>query len=129
MKKSIFIILLVFTGITGIFAQHDDNKIESAKREYITKELDLTPQETDGFFPIYNEYNQKKREARRTLKKDLNGSNDMNLDKIIGAEQDILNLQKEYTEKFRRVISDKKIVQLFEVEKEFRKMLLKRLKD
>lgn len=129
MKKSIGIILLVFIGITGIFAQQDDSKVESVKREFIIKELDLTPQEADGFFPIYNEYIQKKREARRTLKKDMNGSNDMNLDKIIGAEQDILNLQKEYTEKFRRVISDKKIVHLFEVEKEFKKMLLRRLKD
>lgn len=127
--KKIFIIAILTLVFNSLMFSQQDEKIETAKKELITKELELTSQEADAFFPIYNEYNQKKREIKRSFRKDMNSSNDQNLDRIIGVEQGMVDLQKEYTNKFRKVISDKKIIKLYEVEREFKKYLIKKLND
>jgi AAA15 family ATPase/GTPase len=126
MNKLILILSLIFCGI-NIHAQ-DDNKIAGIRKEYLTKELALTPTESDAFFPVYNEYIQKKRETRRSLRSEKTSS-DNSVNKIIDLEQNLIDLQREYLEKFRKILPEKKIVQLLEAEKKFKTMMIQRLKD
>ena len=126
MNKLILILSLIFCGIS-IHAQ-DDNKIAGIRKEYLTKELALTSSEADAFFPVYNEYIHKKRETRRSLRSEKTSS-DNSVDKIIDLEQDLIDLQREYLEKFRKILPEKKIVQLLEAEKKFKTMMVQRLKD
>ncbi len=126
MNKLILILSLIFCGI-NIHAQ-DDNKIAGIRKEYLTKELALTPTESDAFFPVYNEYIQKKRETRRSLRSEKTSS-DNSVNKIIDLEQNLVDLQREYLEKFRKILPEKKIVQLLEAEKKFKTMMIQRLKD
>ena len=123
MNKLILILSLIFCGIS-INAQ-DDNKIAGIRKEYITKELALTSSEVDAFFPVYIH---KKRETRRSLRSEKT-SLDNSVDKIIDIEQDLIDLQREYLEKFRKILPAKKIVQLLEAEKKFKTMMVQRLKD
>ena len=126
MNKLILILSLIFCGIS-IHAQ-DDNKIAGIRKEYLTKELALTSSEADAFFPVYNEYIHKKRDTRKSLRSEKTSS-DNSVDKIIDLEQDLIDLQLEYLEKFRRILPEKKIVQLLEAEKKFKTMMVQRLKD
>lgn len=126
MNKLILILSLIFCGV-NIQAQ-DDNKIAGLRKEFLTKELALTSSEADAFFPVYNEYIQKKRDARRSIRSERT-STDNSVDKIIDLEQDLIDLQREYLEKFRKILPEKKIVQLLEAEKKFKTMMVQRLKD
>ena len=61
-----FIVLVTFSG----FSQKSDKsleKIESAKIALITQRLDLTPDQAEKFWPIYNEYAHKLRENRQVF--------------------------------------------------------------
>jgi len=125
MNKIIITLSFIFCGLS-IFAQ-DDN-IAGVRREFITKELQLTASEADAFFPVYNEYIQKKKETRKSLRQESRGS-EKSVDKIIDLEQDLINLQREYLEKFRKLLPEKKVVQLLEAEKKFKTMMVQRLRD
>lgn len=129
MKKFALFVLLGL-GST-IFAQ-DESKIENFKREFITSELELSPQESEAFFPIYNEYSSRRKDARRSLRQEMKSVNSYSgggsIDKLMDKEQDMIDLQKEYLDKFRKVIPEKKVIKLIEVEKKFKMMLLQKLK-
>mgnify|MGYP000860491423 CR=1 FL=1 len=128
--KKIFLLSFIFVGIT-CFSQQEDSKVENMKRDFLTSELQLTSQESEGFFPIYNEYSQKRRDVRKSLreeKKSLMNDGESSVDKIIDKEQELVNLQKEYLEKFRKVLPEKKIVLLIEAEKKFKTMMMSKLK-
>ena len=131
MKK---IVLLIVISILTIGANsQNENKIETLKREYLTKNLELTPQESEKFFPLYREYEIKKKNLRKSLRHDLKGAehdaSQASMDKIMHQEQEILDVQKEYVQKFRQFLPEQKILKLLSVEKEFKKMLLEKLKD
>jgi hypothetical protein len=125
MNKLVLTLSFMICGLS-IFAQ-DDN-IAGVRREFITKELQLTAGEADAFFPVYNEYIQKKKETRKSLRTENRGA-EKSVDKIIDLEQDLVNLQREYLEKFRKILPEKKVVQLLEAEKKFKTMMVQRLKD
>ena len=130
MNKLILFAILALVGLS-ISAQ-DESKIENFKRDFITKELELTPLESEAFFPIYNEYSQRRKEARRSLRNEMKSLNSEtsggSIDKLMDKEQDMVDLQKEYLDKFRKVIPEKKVIKLIEVEKKFKMMLLQKLK-
>lgn len=128
------IVLLIAICVMFINANaQNDNKIETLKKEYLTKNLELTPQEAEKFFPLYREYEMKKKNLRKSLRNDLKGAehdaSQASMDKIMSQEQEILDVQKEYVQKFRQFLPEHKIVKLLSVEKEFKKMLLEKLKD
>lgn len=125
MNKIVLIFGLLFCGL-NITAQ-DDN-IADIRKEFITKELQLTLSEAEAFFPVYTEYIQKKKERRKSLRSELKGS-EKSVDKIIDIEQDLIDLQREYLEKFRKILPEKKVVQLLEAEKKFKTMMVQRLRD
>lgn len=125
MNKLILALSLFFCGLST-FAQ-DDN-IAGIRKEFLTKELQLTASEADAFFPVYNEYIQKKKETRKSLRSEMRGS-EKSVDKIIDIEQDLINLQREYLEKFRKILPEKKVVRLLEAEKKFKTMMVQRLRD
>lgn len=123
MKKYILIFGMLLSSLCS--SAQDDN-IAGVRRDFITKELQLTSSEADAFFPVYNEYIQKKKETRKSLRAEKKGSD---IDKMIDLEQDLINLQREYLEKFKRILPEKKVVQLLEAEKKFKTMMVQRLKD
>jgi predicted DNA-binding transcriptional regulator YafY len=129
MKKFILFSALALLG--GALTAQDD-KIENFKKDFLLKELELTPQEAEAFFPIYNEYSGKRKEARRSLRREMQNLNtdagNSSVDKLMDKEQDMVDLQKEYLDKFRKVIPEKKVIKLLEAEKKFKMMLLQKLR-
>lgn len=125
MNRIIITLGFIFCGLS-IFAQNDN--VANVRKEFITKELQLTSSEADAFFPVYNEYIQKKKETRKALRQE-GRSAEKSVDKIIDIEQELINLQREYLEKFRKILPEKKVVQLLEAEKKFKTMMVQQLRD
>lgn len=116
-------------------------KIEAAKIAYMTDKIKLTTAEAEKFWPIYNEYSDKReglmKEYRKKAKalrpSDSVQISETNADQLIDLylqnEQQVLDLKKEYFPKFKKVIGSRKVVNMFFAEKEFNKLLLEKLKE
>ena len=50
--------------------QRVQEKIESQRVAFLTQKLDLTPEESAAFWPIYNDFKKAQREKRRSLRPD-----------------------------------------------------------
>ena len=112
-------------------------KIESKKIGYITSELDLSAEEAEQFWPIYNELSKKRKALREDgLKKDFHKSTDditeadadAMLKKYFDHKQKDLDLTKTYFQKMETVISKKKLAKLIIVEKRFRSEVLDKVR-
>ncbi|PWT70277.1 MAG: hypothetical protein C5B59_20955 [Bacteroidetes bacterium] len=91
-----------FTG----YAQ--DGPLGTLKIAFISKKLNLTPEEAQRFWPIYNQYIEELRQAR------VKGGRTE-----IEVEEDILNVRKKYSNEFTKAISPDKVNAFFRSEKEF----------
>jgi Spy/CpxP family protein refolding chaperone len=59
MKKLIAALMIGIAPLLSLHAQQEggnDNAIESLKIAFLTKQLDLTPDEAQKFWPVYNQY-------------------------------------------------------------------------
>lgn len=110
----------------GAYSQNDEGRVEGMKREFLTKELQLTSAESEAFFPLYQEYSQKKREARKLYRTE---NSEGSIDKLIDKEQELVDLKKQYFDKFSKILPAKKVVQLIEAEKKFKLMVMSQLKN
>lgn len=121
-------------------AQSGAERVKALKVAFITQELKLTPEEAEKFWPIYNEYQDKREvvrnqlaENRRKVKEQAETLSADELMKLADQEmvlrQQDLDLQKEMHEKLKKVLPAKKLAQLYVAEEDFKKELLKMLKD
>ncbi len=145
--KSTFLSMLFLCTCTIAFSQVGNKrkevkeKIESQKIAFITKELNLTSTEAQQFWPIYNEYSDKNEELLKSMgRKNIeNKSIDVNeitdkeaidiADEQIVLAQKLLDLRKKYHLEFKKVLPPKKLLKLYIAEREFKKILLKEIKD
>ena len=120
--------------------QEKKENIEAMKIAFITTKLDLTPEEAQKFWPVYNQYNDKINEMRkqqrmddRENKKNFDELTDKDIEEDIDADlafkQKELDMQKEYTKKLKTVLPIRKISKLYEAENQFKKVLIEKLKD
>lgn len=150
MKKYISILaFLILT--TGVMAQeHEgikndgerkhkserrDSRMEAKKIGYITEKLDLSTEEAQNFWPVYNEFQEKmkilKEETRKKGRSDKDFSDaeaETFLNAIFEKEQKKIDLQKMYFEKMESAISKAKIAKLYIVENRFRDRVYRSIK-
>lgn len=123
MKKCFLIISLFFIHIYICVAQTQSNgstnKIEDIKVAYMTKELSLTPEESQKFWPIYNNYFSEIKQAK------IASPNDE-----VAFEEKVVEIRKKYKANFKAVLnSDDRVNKVFVSEKNLRDMLKKELQD
>lgn len=121
--------------------QEDQQKnIEAQRVAFITKEVGLTPDEAKVFWPVYNEYESKRHELRKSFKKtedlkqeDFDKLTDKEatqiLDKQIIEAQKYLDLRKEYHAKFKAILPPVKVLKLYDAEREFQKILMDKMRQ
>jgi len=147
MKTRNFILLIVLLFANTVSFSQDcprykenREKIEAEKVAFITDKLDLTVKEAQDFWPIYNEYQKKreevfieKRKLHKNLTKNLETLSDKEiieaLNKINELKLKEVNLEKEYIDKYLKVLPPKKVITLHKAEMEFKRTLLHKLKE
>ena len=109
-------------------------KIEAQRSAYITSKLDMTSEESTKFWPLYNEYSRKRMELKKEYKAQ-NADNlseqesRMELDEQIESQEKALALKKSYYEKFKAVLPAAKLAKLESAEQEFRREILRQIKE
>lgn len=118
--------------------QKRHEKIKAMKVAYITTKLELTSGEAEKFWPVYNEFSKKTHEQesiRRKKMKENKGKelSDKEINELIklnfDTEQKVLDLKRAYDSKFKAVLSVKKVGKLYIAEKEFKREMLKKMKE
>lgn len=110
------------------------DRIKSEKIAFITTELDLTPEEAQVFWPVYNQIEKKKQESQvavktsyrallEALKSDTVTDKEIDrlLDDYLAAKLAQKNLGKDDAAKYRKVLPSKKVAKLYVAEEKFRR--------
>jgi hypothetical protein len=142
-NRIIPIISLIFLlGIQTINAQQhrkmsreDRERIEARKVAYITDRLDLSPEEAQKFWPVYNKHEEAIEAERKAMREnpppresDLTDDEATAfIEKMENHEQKMLDLKINFHKELKEVISPKKIVLLIQTEKRFREELIRHL--
>lgn len=115
-------------------------RIAQLKIAFITKELDLTTDEAEKFWPLYNEMSssiKKERKTRKektkTLKANYETSSEADIKKatgeILDSQINEVTIRKDYMDKIAKVITYKKAVKLLSIEQKFKQELLNQLNE
>ena len=140
MTKVLLLLLLTLPCI-GVFAQGGDQnpatgrdpqareKIRAAHAAYVTERLALSSSEAEKFWPVYREYTEKRRALRMQLRdvKKKEADDKAVLEFDLKIKQQELDLEKEYTQKFQKIIPAEKMLKLREAEIDFRKLILRQI--
>lgn len=133
------VLILIMLPFIGQAQQKGGRKeqLASHKVAFITKELSLTSDEAQKFWPVYNQFEAEKKEIRkkrRELMKDhpkLEQMSDAEVQKamenMLASKQKELDLEKSYHTKFLAVLPVKKVAKLHVAEEKFKRLLLKKL--
>lgn len=138
MKNLILITFILIGSLQGI-AQEKKNhreKIKSLKTAHITEGLNLTSEEAEKFWPIYNEFEKEKRKLYRKEHADIENlecisetkANAM-LSEYVEIEKSDYLLQRKFYQDLKEIFPAKKIIQLKKVEDEFNKKLWKEYRE
>ncbi len=147
MKKIVLLLLLVSTAL--IAQRNPENrqgpnyeKIKALKTAHITEQLELTPSEAETFWPIYNEYDKKLQEVRKKERIEfMEKLKEGGVDSLTDEEAEIvinrmlelrtseMNYRVELINDLKGVISPQKIIKLQRAEEQFKRKLLKRLRE
>lgn len=141
MFRTLGLVAVLLVGSLAAHAQGGGRKgqrlaqLENAKIAFITNRVSLTQEQAQRFWPLYNEFSDKRRELNRSgrlLRRDMTeGMSDQqireNFSQSFKLRQEELNLEKDYFDRFQKVISLRQVVQLFLAERDFTKEVIKRV--
>jgi hypothetical protein len=119
MKKALLTLVFIVMAATGLLVAQGGERLESLRIAFITKQLQLTPQEAEKFWPVYNSYDDEMRKMVRDHRQ--KGGSEIDL------EEKILAMHKKYRPDFLKVISEQKFDKLMVAERQWRDMLQKEL--
>ena len=144
--KKLVPIVLLFVSF-NFYAQGESMKekkeqIKALKVAFFTTELDLTTNEAEKFWPIYNTFDDKQFELRhQKMRTYMRRMNDGSLDKITekeantflaqieDTEEELFLLRKKFMQNVRTILPAVKIVKLKKAEEEFNRKLLQQYRN
>lgn len=122
MRKIVYLLLLFlpFSGVAqdGLRGENRQ-RLEAIQIAYLTKELSLTTQDAEKFWPVYNKYQD---ELRGLLK---NGGEE----DVLNRQQKALDIRKKYKPDFVRILGADRTNKLFQAEDKFREMVKRELQN
>lgn len=142
--KNILIILCLVLGTSITFAQRDredkNDKIKALMVTHISKDLGLSAQEAEKFWPVFHDYNGrkddlrgKKRKLLRDLDGRLDGLSEADAQKFIsemdGIDAEEARLERNSQNDIIKIIGAKRYILLKKSEMNFRRNMLEEFKD
>ncbi|NPA35651.1 MAG: hypothetical protein GXO47_02265 [Chlorobi bacterium] len=143
MKKLYIYVLLAMTTISLSAQDRFQERMERLKAQkiaFITQRINLTPDEAQVFWPVYNELalkkeelNKKRKEIAQELKNNKNTYSETEKEKLadeyVGLKLKDANLDIEYHEKFKKILSIDKVLKLYQAEMAFKGYLMNKLRQ
>ncbi len=111
------------------------DRMKSMKVAFITNEIGLTPEQSQDFWPVYEEFQKKQQEIRRASRpgKNINLMSEAELKEQLYQNLDneakLLEIKRTYLERFQEVITIRQIALLQKAERDFNRQVVERLLD
>ena len=141
MKKLIFtyILILITVFAFGQPSRTERENIRKQKVEFFNRNLKLSKAEADKFWPVYNDYQNRKNkissEKRALMSYYLQNADFMSKEEITETLEKYLSYEKKetdllisFSEKLRNVLPDEKVLKVYVTEIKFKNYLLKQLR-
>lgn len=140
--KRLFIItvLAACLGMTADAHKRCDHdwkeKMMSEKIAFLTLEMNITPEEAQVFWPVYNQVEQEKDAALEQVIKsykalsaavEQNAKTEKLLEAYLEAQQNLRKVDNEAPEKYKAVLSAEKVAKLYVAEEKFRRQHIRKL--
>lgn len=138
MNRLFFLSTLFLFSINLAFAQPEDRDTERIKEmrvAFFNEELQFTPEESDAFWPIYEDFRVERRELKKSYKmnKRMELMSDQEaalyLEQHLELEEKQLALKRQYINRLKKVISVRKIAMINRTERRFKQSLLSKIQN
>ncbi len=127
-KQAVLLFVVLLAGINAGHAQtpyqapNSNNqsakdKIEALRIAFISQQLNLTPEEAQKFWPVYNAYRNESEGLHKSLPPQPTADQQLEL------EQKKLDLKKKYKPQFEAALGTEKLNQLYNLERKFQEKL------
>lgn len=133
MRKTTFYLILGL-GLLPFVSQAQprpvEERVQALRIAFFTEKLQLTPEESQNFWPLYNEYQDKEKAIRESHRseKSLELMSDAEAEKLIenhfAMEEQLLNLKRDYYQRLKSVLPVRKLAVLSRIERQFKERLL-----
>ncbi|SFI29907.1 hypothetical protein [Halpernia frigidisoli] len=110
------------TEINKMSQKEKSDALKQFKEDLVLSELQIPDDQKDNFVTVYNDYQAKQKLIKNKFKaqRDFNSMTEdeasSELDNSFEVGQQLLDLRKEYAEKFSKIIKPQKVLQLFQTE-------------
>jgi hypothetical protein len=135
------IITLTLNCAVYISGQNPDmDRLNAYRIAFLTRRLNLTPQEAEKFWPVYNEYQNNKvkiQSERQNIVTNFN-RNALNMtdkemsdagDRLVELEVKEAALLQDFHSKIKSILPPVKVLRLYQAENQFRQQLLEQLQE
>lgn len=142
MKRGVeVLIVMMILSSLRVSAQNPNlEKLNSYKIAFFTQKLNLTPQEAEKFWPLYNDYQDRKNKIQvervqmtRTVVQNGANMSDKELtelgDKYFGLEVKEADLSKEFYNNMKGALPPLKIFKFYQAENQYKLVLLNELQE
>lgn len=136
----LFSFSFVLNAQEGKGRQEHMEKFRSMKIAYFTENLELTPEEAEKFWPLYNDFETRKREVSRqryrrsrNMDEELSNMTDQEAarmaDDIIISRRKEVELSEAFHKDLKKIFPPKKVMKYYITEHQFREYMLRKLRD
>lgn len=121
--KNLYLILFFTVLAQFAFAQEEQparNKhedIEALKVAFISRELQLSPEDAQKFWPLYNQYSKELQSVK------------FDAPDVLERDEKVLNLRKRYKEPFTKILGQQRINNMYNAEGKFHQLLFKAMRQ
>lgn len=127
MKRYLLLAFIFLSTSIGVLAQDDKpknedaNRLEALKVAFLTRKLNLTTEEAQRFWPVYNRYMMEIKQARRENKENKGDE--------VEFEERVLNIRKKFKGEFGTALNAERVNQFFKADKEFGSYIQRELQE
>ncbi|GCD77036.1 hypothetical protein JCM31826_05180 [Thermaurantimonas aggregans] len=148
MAKRIVALTVLLMSVLCAGAQHDKihqkarTRIENMRIAIITSRLDLTTEESEKFWPLYNEYRKKIDKLhqdrmelidRKMQSDSVNALSDGEAEKVLSSilkiNDEYARVQNEYYKRFQKLLGSRRALELYRSEVQFKRAIVRELRE
>lgn len=142
MKKKVLLLIIASIFCTvHVYSQNPNrDRLDAYKIGFFTKHLNLTPQEAEKFWPLYNNYQElrnkvqlERQEINRNFNRNGLKMSDREMieaaDRLVDLEVREASLAKEFHSKIKTVLPPVKVLRFYQAENQYRILLLNELRN
>ncbi len=138
MKKILFLSTMFL--LSGIFAyaqkeRGDNERIQQMRVEFFNQELQLSAEEAEAFWPIYEQFKNDQKKLRKEYRQDrkmelmTDAEAERYVEDHLVLEEKQIALKRKYITRLKGVISIRKVAMINRTERKFKQDLLHKIQD